>query len=68
MNGYDVQQWIVCENTAKRCDVRIELATGFKLYDAYGLSLGSFRTVSEVYAFLCGYEQYHSLKRSIKND
>ena len=56
MNGYDIQKWNRCLAIAEPCGVEIEVKDGFFLRDIDGLNLGSFGTVAEVYAFLCGYE------------
>jgi len=57
MDGYVIQKWNRCNSIAKTCKVKIEVSeNGFRIYDINQLTLGSFRTVAEVYAFLCGYE------------
>jgi len=60
MNGYDIQKWQRCEELAELLGVGIDVNEGFRLTNTNGLNLGVFRTVDEVYAFLCGYE--HSCK------
>ena len=66
MNGYDIQRWKRSEKLAVLLDVDIEIYEGFRLRDIDGLSLGTFGTIDEVYAFLCGYE--YSCKPNIRDE
>jgi len=61
MNVHDVAQWKRCEELAEGFHVTIRLKRGFELTARNGAMLGALETVSEVLAFLCGYE--HSTHR-----
>ena len=57
MEAYEIKLWQRCERLADILHVRIDvLMEKFALSNKKtGLTLGTFETVSEVHAFLCGY-------------
>jgi hypothetical protein len=66
MTGYQLQKWERTKELAKLCNVTWQLRKDIAFFTVKGLSLGSFETVDEAFAFMCGYEHYASEISSVK--
>lgn len=51
-DGFDIQTWNTCINKAKYLELEIEINGDSFLLSRFGV----FRTVQELFCFLCGYE------------
>ena len=57
MDGYDVQTWLTCIEKINMNELTYELHGEFiHIKDKNKLMLGSFKSVEDLFSYLCGYE------------
>jgi hypothetical protein len=66
MDAYTIKRWERIRELTDELELEISIYDYFELLTKEGMSLGIFKTVDELYAFVCGYEHYASYIKNTK--